>query len=98
METEKKELHCSFCGKAQNQVEKLIAGPNVFICNECVGLCNPILEDPNKSDGSALTICKLCGKSGKIEEMLILKDRGYMCQECIPIVQAEIVNWNAKND
>jgi ATP-dependent Clp protease ATP-binding subunit ClpX len=39
-----KTLLCSFCGKSQHQVEKLIAGPRaVFICNECVGLCNAVL-------------------------------------------------------
>jgi ATP-dependent Clp protease ATP-binding subunit ClpX len=38
-----KTLHCSFCGKSQHQVEKLIAGPGNFICNECVGLCDKVL-------------------------------------------------------
>ncbi len=37
--------HCTFCGKTQTQVERLIAGPDVFICNECVELCNEILEE-----------------------------------------------------
>jgi ClpX C4-type zinc finger len=37
------DLHCSFCGKSQHEVEKLIAGPAVYICDECVGLCNEIL-------------------------------------------------------
>ena len=36
---------CSFCGKAQNMVERLVAGPNVYICNECIALCNDILKD-----------------------------------------------------
>lgn len=36
-------LSCAFCGKSQREVEKLIAGPNVFICDECVGLCDQIL-------------------------------------------------------
>jgi ATP-dependent Clp protease ATP-binding subunit ClpX len=40
-----KTLHCSFCGKSQHQVEKLIAGPRVFICNECVRLCQKIVDD-----------------------------------------------------
>jgi ATP-dependent Clp protease ATP-binding subunit ClpX len=35
--------HCSFCGKHQEQVRKIIAGPNAFICDECVRLCNDIL-------------------------------------------------------
>ena len=38
-------LHCSFCGKSQYEVRKLIAGPKVFICDTCVGLCNGILEN-----------------------------------------------------
>lgn len=38
-------LRCSFCGKSQNQVKKLIAGPGVYICNECVGLCNEIIDE-----------------------------------------------------
>jgi hypothetical protein len=37
------ELHCSFCGKGQNEVAKLIAGPTVFICDECIAICNHIL-------------------------------------------------------
>jgi hypothetical protein len=36
-------LHCSFCGKPQNEVEKLVAGPFVFICNECVAMCNDVI-------------------------------------------------------
>ena len=46
---EKKEhatpLKCSFCGKGQDEVKKLIAGPSVFICNECVDLCNEIIAE-----------------------------------------------------
>ncbi len=38
-------LHCSFCGKSQNEVRKLIAGPSVFICDECVDLCNDIIRE-----------------------------------------------------
>ena len=38
-----KGYRCSFCGKYQNKVDKLIAGPNVYICNECIDLCSDIL-------------------------------------------------------
>ena len=38
-------LRCSFCGKSQNDVKKIIAGPTVYICNECVELCNDIMEE-----------------------------------------------------
>ena len=42
-------LHCSFCGKSQHEVRKLIAGPTVFICDECVELCNDIIREETKS-------------------------------------------------
>ena len=38
-------LKCSFCGKTQKQVKKLIAGPGVYICDECIDLCNEIIEE-----------------------------------------------------
>ena len=40
-----KTLYCSFCGKSQHEVKKLIAGPSVFICDECIDLCNEIIRD-----------------------------------------------------
>src|SRR5712671_5762268 len=45
----KNTLHCSFCGKNQHEVRKLIAGPTVFICDECVELCKDIIGEENKS-------------------------------------------------
>ncbi len=50
MSTENKNiLYCSFCGKSQHEVRKLIAGPTVFICDECVELCMDIIKEENKS-------------------------------------------------
>ena len=46
------EFFCSFCGKNQKQVTKLIAGPSVYICNDCVSLCNEIIKDENKNNKS----------------------------------------------
>ena len=43
-------LNCSFCGKEQAKVKKLIAGPNIYICNECVDLCNDILHEETKNE------------------------------------------------
>ena len=61
-------LYCSFCGKSQHEVRKLIAGPSVFICDECVDLCNDIIreevhEDPNGKlrDASLPTPKEICG-------------------------------------
>jgi ATP-dependent Clp protease ATP-binding subunit ClpX len=45
IEDEDKLLYCSFCGKNQNEVRKLIAGPSVYICNECIDLCNDIIKE-----------------------------------------------------
>ena len=43
--SDEKTLHCTFCGKSQHEVKKLIAGPSVFICDECIDLCNDIIRD-----------------------------------------------------
>ena len=63
----KNTLYCSFCGKSQHEVRKLIAGPTVFICDECVELCMDIIREENKTslvksrDGvpTPLEICKV---------------------------------------
>lgn len=50
-----KNLFCSFCGKNQTEVNKLIAGPAVYICNECISLCNEIIEEEIKDEGDGQT-------------------------------------------
>ena len=47
---EQKQLKCSFCGKAQEQVRRLVAGPGVYICNECIELCKEIIEEDYQED------------------------------------------------
>src|SRR5436305_4525148 len=47
-----KVLYCSFCGKSQHEVKKLIAGPSVFICDECIELCNDIIRDEVPAEGA----------------------------------------------
>ena len=49
----KKLLYCSFCGKSQHEVRKLIAGPSVFICDECIELCNDIIREEMQGDDAA---------------------------------------------
>lgn len=68
---------CSFCGKSQDQVRKLIAAPGVYICNECVDLCNEILEeelydaeDPARPDGSGYIDLKDIPKPKAIRKVL----------------------------
>jgi len=48
-----KTLYCSFCGKSQHEVKKLIAGPSVFVCNECVDLCNDIIQEEVRESGKS---------------------------------------------
>ncbi|MGB3166472.1 MAG: ATP-dependent Clp protease ATP-binding subunit ClpX [Alteraurantiacibacter sp.] len=62
----KSTLYCSFCGKSQHEVRKLIAGPTVFICDECVELCNDIIREEAKTglggrkDGGIATPHEIC--------------------------------------
>ena len=47
-------LSCSFCGKSQNDVRKLIAGPGVYVCNECIDICNEIINDDEQTTSTAV--------------------------------------------
>ena len=49
-EEDKGQLKCSFCGKTQEQVRKLVAGPGVYICDECIELCNEIIAEEFSDD------------------------------------------------
>ncbi len=70
-------LYCSFCGKNQNKVRKLIAGPSVYICDECIGLCNDILEEEDEveaeEEGSSLPTPEEIKKI--LDEYVIRQDR-----------------------
>ena len=59
IETKDKQLFCSFCGKNQSEVKKLIAGPSVYICDECVSLCNDIIKEDLSEKDSEETVKKL---------------------------------------
>lgn len=56
---EEQKLKCSFCGKSQDEVKKLIAGPTVYICDECVELCNEIIAEEIYADGEERGLPKL---------------------------------------
>src|SRR5213075_2112682 len=71
-------LSCSFCGKNQKEVKKLIAGPTVYICDECIGLCNDIIaEEIEKEDPSygSSTIPKPAQIKKVLDEYVIGQDR-----------------------
>ncbi len=73
---ESKILYCSFCGKGQNEVQKLIAGPSVYICEECVDLCNNIIEEElNISEANEdLTLYKPKEIKSMLDEYVIDQD------------------------
>ena len=53
-------LKCSFCGKTQDQVTRLIAGPGVYICDQCVELCSEIMEDEMTQSRSTMILRSIC--------------------------------------
>ncbi|MBA2378573.1 MAG: ATP-dependent Clp protease ATP-binding subunit ClpX [Blastocatellia bacterium] len=69
-------LCCSFCGKSQNDVKKLIAGPGVYVCNECIDICNEIINDDeqNESTGVRATLPKPQEIKSFLDEYVIGQD------------------------
>ena len=71
-------LQCSFCGKSQKEVKKLIAGPTVYICDECIGLCNDIIaEEVDREDSlqSGAPLPKPAEIKAVLDEYVIGQDR-----------------------
>jgi ATP-dependent Clp protease ATP-binding subunit ClpX len=50
-----KHLRCSFCGKSKDAVKRFISGPSVYICNECISLCNEILAEEEEKEAASTT-------------------------------------------
>ncbi len=69
-------LCCSFCGKSQNDVKKLIAGPGVYVCNECIDICNEIINDDeqNETSGSSLNLPKPQEIKAHLDQYVIGQD------------------------
>ncbi len=72
---------CSFCGKSQSMVERLVAGPNVYICNECIELCNDILRDEAFEEPGAGTVQQEMKKLPTPAEMKQILDEYVIGQE-----------------
>ncbi|WP_028447931.1 ATP-dependent Clp protease ATP-binding subunit ClpX [Chitinimonas koreensis] len=73
MSDKEKLLYCSFCGKSQHEVRKLIAGPQVFICDECIELCNDIIREELQSGGTGNAPAKTPG-GGKLPTPAEIRD------------------------
>ena len=97
-------LRCSFCNKAQADVRKLIAGPTVFICDECVQVCTDIIRAENESSATPIAppseshsthstrvvTCKLCDLPFPLEDALVIPEHGFLCPGCSGEVEAAL--------
>lgn len=98
---ERKVLRCSFCNKWQHEVQELIAGPKIFICDECVEVCNDIIADAKRFAKSAELpaaraeepipwptpiMCALCHHPAD-EGIVITGNRGTLCTDCVKAVE-----------
>ena len=96
-------IQCSFCGKTQDQVRKLVAGPDVYICDECIDLCDEIIakeyaqemqqqeNQPAAEQGTALAenpLCIVCRLPKDIAEVVFVSERGPVCTVCIAAIRA----------
>lgn len=79
-------VKCSFCGKDKDKVSVIIAGPGVNICNECVDLCNEILDDASFY-GTAGLICSFCRDSQEPEgTRRVISGAGvFICSPCVEL-------------
>ena len=71
-------LHCSFCGKSQKEVKKLVAGPSVYICEECIGLCNDIIAEEVEAEAespSSPTILRPSEIKAVLDDYVVGQDR-----------------------
>jgi hypothetical protein len=91
-------FRCSFCGKSQTEVKKLISGPGVFICSECVELCLPIIAEKSDGTGTASSLLPdnaptekllktLAGYNGAFESV------GAAMQDIVDILREREVSW-----
>ena len=97
-------LRCSFCGKDQDQLRRLIAGPDVHICADCVEVCVDLLADDKglptgatDSEGrvvGSITVarCSLCREPTLLAELTTVETRGALCGSCSAIVDS----WSAR--
>jgi hypothetical protein len=98
-------FRCSFCNKSQHEVRKLIAGPTVYICDECVEICLDVInhgseEETSKSEqppetGPQSVTCGLCKLDTLFSAALVLPGRGAVCVACASAV-VEAVSRNTQ--
>ncbi|MGE5218886.1 MAG: ClpX C4-type zinc finger protein [Chloroflexota bacterium] len=104
---EAKPIACSFCGKDQNEVRKLVAGPSVHICDECVELCRNIVGEEaeggekskaksEKAKAKKSRLCGICMEPRETDELIFLPHAAYLCADCLEDIQAIRDNHSEK--
>ena len=104
MKRQRSTYHCSFCGKNQDQVQRLVAGPGgVYVCDECIGLFRVQNDQerterdtvPGTKESSLATKCSFCGKKReKVQRLVTGPGQVSICSECIDLC-VEIVEEEA---
>ena len=95
------ELRCSFCNKGQRYVKRLVAGPNVYICDECVEICVDVINHPpepftgvpaesTEPRSNVAATCSICRLPFVLAEGLYVEERGILCPACVQAVQAAL--------
>lgn len=108
--TEDPEPRCSFCKRSQDDVRKLIAGPNVFICDDCVQVCVDIVADDNLGPGiaeqlvrattpqwSSAISCTLCRMPVVLEEVVQVDGRAFLCPQCVSAIRSALAEAEAES-
>jgi ATP-dependent protease Clp ATPase subunit len=79
--------YCSFCGKSQDQVQRVIAGPGVFICDECIDL-NTRGNTTEQAEKGGTSRCSFCGKKQHQVKYVVAGPRDvHICSECLALCQ-----------
>ena len=94
-------LHCNFCGKSQHEVRKLIAGPSVYVCDECVELCNDIIREELQESGDESENRKLPTPmeiKGILDEYVIGQDRAKKVLAVAVYNHYKRLNYSGKKD
>jgi hypothetical protein len=96
-------LRCSFCAKSQGEVRKLIAGPKVYICDECIQLCVDIMaeeweeevrrtaeesRDNTNPQAMGAAVCALCDVPTSMGLLVEIPARGFLCFACLDAIRA----------
>jgi ATP-dependent protease Clp ATPase subunit len=87
------DISCAYCQRSQNEVGKLVPGPGIFMCSDCVGdaLASLVQESPSHTDrllssqnpNAALLYCAVCGKSSQEAKRLLEKNSFCVCSDCL---------------